>query len=46
MHAFFEEVELWLTNSHLSVKLEQAFTGIIEGFKTDRLKADVLRMAS
>ena len=46
MDTFFEKVKLWFTHSHLSIKSEKAFSGIIEWFETNWLESEVLRVAS
>ena len=46
VHAFFKKIEFRLTYSHLTVKSEEAFSCIIESFKTHWLKGEVIRMAS
>ena len=46
VHALFEEVELWLTDAHLSVHFKQALSCIVEWIIAYWLKLEVLGMAS
>ena len=45
MSALFKEVELILAQPHLAVKLEEAFSGIIERIETHRLESKVVGVA-
>mgnify|MGYP004195047503 CR=1 FL=1 len=40
MNAFFKIVELRFTDTHLSIHLEQAFSGFVERFKAHRLELE------
>ena len=46
MHALFKEVELGLTDTHLSIHLEHALTSIIEGVIADGLKLKVFTVTA
>ena len=46
MDALLEEVELGLADSQQAIHLEEALTGIIEGFEADGFEGEVLRMAA
>ena len=46
MDAFLEQVKLWFTHSHLSIKSEKAFSSIVEWLEANWLKGEVLRVAS
>ena len=46
MYALFEQVELWLTHPHLSIKSEEALSRIVEWLQANWLEGQVLRVAS
>ena len=46
MDAFLEQVKLWFTHSHLSIKSEKAFSCIVEWLEANWFEGQVLRVAS
>ena len=46
MDALLKQVELWLTNAHLSIHLEEALTSIIEWVVANGFKFQVSSMAT
>ena len=46
VNTLFEQVQLRLAHTHLTVHFEQALSSIVEGVEADRLELEVLRMAT